>query len=109
VFSIRLGGVALGEVQRPAGGDRLGQHQGIVRRHPGALRHIGRHHVSGPVIDDEDALRELLDRAVTPPQVREEILKAGWTGRQASQLGSGAGRTKSRAGRPARRPRFRSG
>jgi hypothetical protein len=27
----------------------------------------------GPVIDDEDALREFLDRAVAPPQVREEI------------------------------------
>jgi hypothetical protein len=27
------------------------------------------------VIDDEDALRELLDRAVAPPQVREQILK----------------------------------
>jgi hypothetical protein len=26
----------------------------------------------GPVIDDEDALHELLDRAVAPPQVREE-------------------------------------
>jgi hypothetical protein len=52
----------------------------------------------GPVIDDQDALRELLDRAVAPPQVREEILKAARTGRHASQLGSGAGRTESRAG-----------
>jgi hypothetical protein len=33
------------------------------------------------VIDDEDALCELLDRAVAPPQVREEILKAARTGR----------------------------
>jgi Phage integrase family len=65
--------------------------------------------LEGPVIDDEDALRELLDRAVAPPQVREEILKAARTGRHARQLGSGAGRTKSRAGRPARRPRVRSG
>jgi len=40
------------------------------------------------VIDDEDALRELLDRAVAPPQVREEILKAARTGRHASQLGA---------------------
>jgi hypothetical protein len=30
--------------------------------------------LEGPVIDDEDALGELLDRAVAPPQVREEIL-----------------------------------
>jgi hypothetical protein len=51
----------------------------------------------------------LLDRAVAPPQVREEILTAARTGRHASQLGSGAGRTESRAGRPARRPRVRSG
>jgi hypothetical protein len=55
------------------------------------------------VIDDEDTLRELLDRAVAPPQVREEILKTARTRRHASQLGSGAGRTESRAGRPARR------
>jgi hypothetical protein len=40
------------------------------------------------VIYDEDALRELLDRAVAPPQVREEILKAARTGRHASQLGT---------------------
>ena len=52
------------------------------------------------MIDDEDALRELLDRAVAPPQVREEILKAARTGRHARQLGSGAGRTESRAGPP---------
>ena len=49
------------------------------------------------MIDDEDALRELLDRAVAPPQVREEILTAARTGRHAG-LGSGAGRTDSRAG-----------
>jgi hypothetical protein len=61
------------------------------------------------VIDDEDVLRELLDRAVAPPQVREEILKAARTGRHAGQLGSGAGRTECRAGRPAPRPRVRSG
>jgi hypothetical protein len=60
-------------------------------------------------IDDEDALREFLDCAVAPPQVREEILKAARTGRHARQLGSGAERTESRAGRPARRPRLRSG
>jgi hypothetical protein len=65
--------------------------------------------LEGPVIDDEDALGELLDRAVAPPQVREEILKAARTGRYASHLGSGAGRTKSRAGPPGRRPRVRSG
>jgi hypothetical protein len=40
------------------------------------------------VIDDEDALRGLLDRAVAPPQVREEILKAARTGRQASNSGA---------------------
>ena len=39
------------------------------------------------MIDDEDALRELLDRAVAPPQVPEEILKAARTGRHARQLG----------------------
>ena len=51
------------------------------------------------VIDEPmDALGDLLDRAVTPPQVREEILKATRTGRHASQLGSGAGRTEARAG-----------
>jgi hypothetical protein len=33
------------------------------------------------MIDDEDAHCELLDRAVAPPQVREEILKAARTGR----------------------------
>ena len=61
------------------------------------------------MIDDEDALRELLDRAVAPPPVREEILKATRTGRHARHLGSGAGRTESRAGRPARRPRVVQG
>ena len=40
------------------------------------------------MIDDEDALRELLDRAVAPPRVREEILKAARTGRHASQSGA---------------------
>jgi len=42
------------------------------------------------VIDDEDALRGLLDRAVAPPQVREDILKAARTGRHARQLGAAA-------------------
>jgi hypothetical protein len=66
--------------------------------------------LEGPVIDDEDALRGLLDRAVAPPQVREDILKAARTGRHARQLGgSGAGRTESHAGRPARRPPVQSG
>jgi hypothetical protein len=40
------------------------------------------------VIDDEDALRELLDRAVAPPQVRKEIPKAARPGRHARQLGA---------------------
>ena len=40
------------------------------------------------MIDDEDALRELLDRAVAPPQVREEILKAARTGRHAVNSGA---------------------
>lgn len=40
------------------------------------------------MIDDEDALRELLDRAVAPPQVREEILKAARPGRH--EVNSGA-------------------
>jgi hypothetical protein len=48
-------------------------------------------------------------RSTTSRTVHEEILKAAWTGRHASQLGSGAGGTESRAGRPARRPRVRSG
>jgi hypothetical protein len=39
------------------------------------------------VIDDEDARCELLDRAVAPPQVREEILKAARTGRHATHSG----------------------
>jgi hypothetical protein len=43
--------------------------------------------LEGPVIDD-DALRDLLDRAVAPLQVREEILKAARAGRHAVNSGA---------------------